>query len=117
MPVYNPVSTITKSFDIVIDAYCHYTIFEYDQPATLIHEIGMGAKTYAVPDIKDSVSMTMGSPVDGLTYCRGRTYYHEASYVTKDPTSPAVNASVVVWDLASKTFTFDSSATADYGVY
>jgi len=118
LPVYNPVSTITQTFNIVIDAYCHYTIFEYIQPATLIHEIGSTFKVYNIPDIKDSVSMTMGSPVNGLAYCRARTYAYSTAFTTKVPSSPSISNGVVVWALTSasaRKFTFGSSSANDYG--
>ena len=64
--------------------------------------------------------MTMGSPVNGLAYCRARTYAYSTAFTTKTPASPAISAGVVVWALTSasaRKFTFGSAITADYGVY
>ena len=81
-PFTNPVTTVVKYFNVIIEAYCHETIFEYDQPSPIYHEVGspaIAATTYTFDPIKDSVSMTGGSPMDGLTYCRARTYTYDGA--------------------------------------
>jgi len=62
------------SFDVVIDAQCHYTQFFYTEPANLLTSpIQQPPVTYTIGTIEDQVSIDNPSFSDGQSYCRART--------------------------------------------
>jgi hypothetical protein len=120
-PFTNPVTTVVKYFNVIIEAYCHETIFEYEQPSPLYHEVGnpvIAATTYTFDAIKDSVSMTTGSTIDGLTYCRARTYtFDGATQLFSDDHTAGSIPQVVTFVEGTRTFTLDGTDESQFGKY
>jgi len=115
-PQFNPVVYRLVSFDVVIDAQCHYTQFLYTEPADpFTHIINSAAVTYTIDTIDDQVSLDNPSFNDGHSYCRAR----EIQFTGIEPLDgqPTPADSLICFDGATRTFSLQGSDSSEYGRY
>jgi len=104
------------SFDVVIDAQCHYTQFFYTAPANLLTSpIQQPPVTYTIGTIEDQVSIDNPSFTDGHSYCRARTI--QFTGIEPLDGQPAPADSLMTFDEATQTFSLQGSDSSEYGSY